>query len=165
SQRGPRGAECAELAPCAEGDQFRHRKRVLAVDRRQLWQIGQPLPRRTIHDPAGEPFHARDRREERALAGPVRPNYGGQAARSELSAHGLQCYSPPIAHRYVAQPDTAVSKIMPLPICSDTQVEGPRGRPRTAGEGKVVKSREVSHSRGKFTIASQDEEREWEEQT
>jgi hypothetical protein len=29
----------------------------------------------------------------------------------------------------------------------------------------VVKSREVSHSRGKFTIANQDEEREWEEQT
>jgi hypothetical protein len=83
---------------------------------RQAEQIRHSLPHRTIHDPAGEPFHTRDRGKERTLAGPVRPHDGSQASRSELPAHGLQGYSSAIAHDYVAQQNAAISKTTPLPI-------------------------------------------------
>jgi hypothetical protein len=79
------------------------------VDRRKLWQIGQSLLCGTIHHPTSQAYDPRDGRKERALAGPVRPNNGGQTARSELSAHRLQRYSPPITDGYVAQQDAAVS--------------------------------------------------------
>src|SRR6202011_6049814 len=118
-------------------DQLRHRKRVVTVDRGELWQIGQSPPRRTIHHSAVQSHHARDRCKERALACPVCPNNGGQAAGSELSAHGLQRYSPPIAHGYVAQQDAAISKATPLAIWSDGQVERPRRRPQTVSNARV----------------------------
>src|SRR5207249_3228783 len=104
--------------------------------------------------PTGEAYHACYRCKERALAGPVRPHDGGQAAGSKLSAHGLQGHSPPIAHGHVVQQNAAVSKTTPRRSWADAQVQGRRRHPRPAGEARVVKSREVSHPKRKFTIAN-----------
>ena len=67
------------------------------------------MPRRTIHHSAGQSHHARDRRKQRALARPVRPDNGGQAARNKLSAHRFQRDAPPVAHGHVVQEDAAIS--------------------------------------------------------
>src|SRR5271165_6861350 len=146
TQRGPWGAEGTEFSPPAERDQLRYCERVVAVDRRKLRQIGQSLPRCTTHHPASQSYHARDRRQERALAGPVSPNNGGQTARNELSANGLQRYSPPKTHGYVAQQNAALSLHVsnganhspPHLVCRASQ--GPRHQPQTAwrGEGGII---------------------------
>ncbi len=111
SQRGPGGAERAELPPTAEGDQLRHRQRKVTLDRRDLRQVGHspPQPRSAIHHPASERDDTRYRRKERALAGTVRADNRGQTPRNKLAAHGLQRDPPPIAHGYLAQQDPAVS--------------------------------------------------------
>jgi hypothetical protein len=78
--------------------------------------MGQSLPRSAIHHPTRKAYHARDRCKERALAGPVRPHDGGKAARSELSAHGVQGYSSAKAHGHVPQQNAPISKTTPLPF-------------------------------------------------
>ena len=103
-QRCRRRPECAEFAPAAERDQLRHGQRVVAIDRRKLRQIRQSprCARRTIDGPGGQSHGARDRCQQRALAGAVGADDGGQAARCERTGDRLKRQPPPVANRYIS---------------------------------------------------------------
>src|SRR5208283_184054 len=87
------------------------RYREIPVDRVALGDVGQPRPRvlgMGVADPdlaAVEGLPAEHRPQERALARPVPPEYGGRAAAADVERDVAQRRQAPVAHRRAAEQD------------------------------------------------------------
>ena len=102
-------AEGAEFSPAAERDELCNSQRKTAIDRGELRQEGEPAlrPRRAGNGAAGEADGAGDRHQQRALAGAIGANHGGEAARREAALYALERGTCPVAHRYADELHTA----------------------------------------------------------
>jgi hypothetical protein len=118
-----RRAERAKLLPATECDQLGDSERIRAVDRGELRQMGQSMPRRALDAAARRTDDARDCRQQSALAGLVRSDNGGEASRRELAADRLHGGASPISHREVVQRDPTAR------LCPSEQKRCPQSSP------------------------------------
>ena len=63
------------------------------------------------HAPAGQRHDARNRHQQRALAGAIRANDRGHATGRELAADCLEGKPPSIAYAHVVQHDAAICSL------------------------------------------------------